>query len=161
MKTVATYTTRTAVLSVKIDPEIRSQFKQECRIRSLEQERIPGLFSLHLWSGPYPLEDRLKRGVHQCCVVEALLLAWIEGQRAEASVIKPVQVNMTLQHVVKRPRRKVRELPPYEVARSKTWPPSCEHADNFMQCTKEVACLDLKDWISLEKCWRCYLAKGG
>jgi len=31
--------------------------------------------------------------------------AWLEGQKATATVIKPVTVNLTMQHVVQRPRR--------------------------------------------------------
>jgi len=34
------------------------------------------------------------------------MLAWIEGQKATATVIKPVTINMTLQHVVEHHRRK-------------------------------------------------------
>ena len=132
LETVTTYSKRSFVFSVKMDPDLASKFKETCTLR----------------------------GVHQCCVAEALFLAWIEGQKATATVIKPVTINMTLNHVVKKPRRKVRELPPWEIARSKNWPPSCPHADQFMGSKKEVACLDIKDWISLEKCWRCHLAKG-
>ena len=33
------------------------------------------------------------------------MAAWIEGQKAEATLIRPVTVNLTMQHVVERPRR--------------------------------------------------------
>lgn len=75
---VVTYSKRSKAASFKADPQIWSDFKAECKLR----------------------------GAEICCVLEALMLAWIEGQRAEATVIKPVTVNMTLQHVVERPRRK-------------------------------------------------------
>jgi len=79
--------------------------------------------------------------------------AWIEGQKATATVIKPVVVNLTMQHVVERPRRKGR----YEDPKAMTWPPSCPYADDYIKSVKEVACLKIQDWISLERCWRCFL----
>lgn len=95
-----------------------------------------------------------------CCVMESLMLAWIEGQRAEATVVKPVTVNVTLNHVVKRPRRKTRIREPWVIARAQRWPPGCEHVDDFLRSQRQVGCRELKDFIPLEKCWRCYLAKG-
>lgn len=132
-KSVTTYSSRSFTASFKADPEIWSAFKSECQMR----------------------------GAHVCCVMEALMLAWIEGQRAEATVIKPVTVNVTLQHHVQRSRRKPRVKEPWLIARSQNWPPSCEHADEFLKTQKQVGCLELKQWIPLEKCWRCHLAKGG
>ena len=133
MKTVQTYSTRTFPASFKADPEIWSAFKSECKLR----------------------------GVHTCCVMESLMLAWIEGQRAEATVIKPVTVNVTLNHVVKKLRRVSKEPSPWEISRSARWPPSCEHVDDFVRSLKQVGCLELRDWVPLEKCWRCHLAKNG
>jgi len=72
------YSNRTAEGFFKVNPELWSQFKQECKIR----------------------------GVSICHVLEALIAAWIEGQKATATVIKPVVVNLTMQHIVERPRRK-------------------------------------------------------
>jgi len=31
--------------------------------------------------------------------------AWIQGQKAEATLVRPVTVNLTMQHIVERPRR--------------------------------------------------------
>jgi len=31
--------------------------------------------------------------------------AWIQGQKAEATLVRPVVVNLTMQHIVERPRR--------------------------------------------------------
>jgi len=61
----------------KVDPEIWSRFKGECAAR----------------------------GVTICQVLETLMLAWIEAQKVESTVVRPVTVNLTMQHVVERPRR--------------------------------------------------------
>jgi len=68
----------TDTVSIRIDPELWSRFKTECKLR----------------------------GAATCHVLAALMEAWIEGQRATATVIKPVVINMTMNHVVERPRRK-------------------------------------------------------
>lgn len=127
------YSNRVFVASFKADPELWSRFKQECRFR----------------------------GVSICHVLEALMEAWIQGQKAQATVVKPVVVNLTMQHVVQRPRRKKWVREPWKYAREQTWPPSCEHADDYLKGAKEVGCRELRDWIPLEKCWRCYLEKMG
>ena len=132
LQTVTTYSKRTFTAGFKADPEIWSAFKSECKLR----------------------------GVHVCCVMESLMLAWIEGQRAEATVVKPVTVNVTLNHVVKKPRRKVKVKEPWVIARAQRWPPSCVHADDFLGPQKQVGCLELKEFIPLEKCWRCHLQRG-
>jgi len=72
------YSNRDSWGSFKVNPELWSRFKTECKLR----------------------------GVSICHVLEALMEAWIEGQRATATVIKPVVVNLTMQHIVERPRRK-------------------------------------------------------
>ena len=77
---VTTRSARSFPASFKADPEIWSRFKTECKLK----------------------------GAHICCVLEALMLAWIEGQKATATVIKPVVVNLKLEHIVQRPRRKQR-----------------------------------------------------
>jgi len=71
------YSNRTFVASFKTDPELWSRFKEGCA----------------------------ERGVSICHVLEALMEAWLEGQKATATVIKPVVINLTMQHVVQRPRR--------------------------------------------------------
>lgn len=124
------YSHRSFAASFKADPELWSRFKEECRFR----------------------------GVSVCHVLEALMEAWIQGQRATATVIKPVVVNLTMEHVVQRPRRLADVTwVPYKP----TWPPSCSQADNFMKSTKDVGCLERRDWISLKDCWRCYQQKHG
>lgn len=114
--------------SFKGDLELWSRFKQTCKTR----------------------------GVSICHVLEALEEAWIQGQKAEATLVRPVVVNLTMQHVVERPRRKALGLDP----RIQTWPPSCMHADAFLKASKEVGCTEIKEWIPLPKCWRCWLAGG-
>jgi len=90
-------------------------------------------------------------------VLEALMEAWIEGQKVTATVIKPVTVNLTMQHVVRRPRRAQSWEDAMYYSQNRTWPPPCQKADEFIKSSKEVGCLDVKDWIPLNKCWRCYL----
>jgi len=87
--------------------------------------------------------------------------AWIEGQKATATVIKPVTINLTMQHIVERPRRKAQVKEPWLIARGQRWPPNCPHADQFIKSTREVGCTDLRDWIPLEKCWRCFITREG
>ena len=127
------YTPYNFVASFKADPERWSRFKWTCKAR----------------------------GVSICHVLDALLEAWIQGQKATATVVKPVVVNLTMQHVVKRPRRMASLDDILYEARRKNWPPPCPKADDFVRATKEVGCLDLKDHIKLEKCWRCFLTRGG
>jgi len=72
------YSNRDFTASFKADPELWSRFKGDCKAR----------------------------GVSICHVLEALMEAWIQGQKAEATLVRPVTVNLTMQHVVERPRRK-------------------------------------------------------
>jgi len=83
--------------------------------------------------------------------------AWIEGQKATATVIKPVTVNLTMQHVVKRPRRALDLKDVTWQAERAIWPPNCEHADHYVKSTREVGCKKILDFVDLAKCWRCYI----
>lgn len=121
------------VCSFKGDPEIWSRFKEGC----------------------------LERGVSVCHVLDALMEAWLQGQKAEATVIKPVVVNLHMQHVVKRPRRAQTFDDMLFQTRRKNWPPPCEKADEFIKSKKEVGCLDAKQWIPLQLCWRCFYTGQG
>jgi len=127
------YSTFTISASFKANPERWSEFKGECQLR----------------------------GVSVCHVLDALMEAWIQGQKAEATVIKPVVINLTMEHIVQRPRRVKTISEPWEIARDQRWPPGCAHADKFLQGPREVGCLDLQEWVPLEKCWRCYLSQRG
>jgi len=71
------YSKRRKECNFKGDPELWSRFKAECKAR----------------------------GVTICQVLETLMLAWIEAQRVESTVVRPVTVNLTMQHIVERPRR--------------------------------------------------------
>jgi len=85
------------------------------------------------------------------------MLAYLQGMARTKDEHATVVVNLTMQHVVQRPRRAQSfEDMMYEVRR-KPWPPPCEKADNFIKSTREVGCLELKEWISLEKCWKCFV----
>jgi len=110
--------------SFKGDVELWSRFKQTCK----------------------------ERGVSICHVLEALQQAWIEGQKAEATLVRPVTVNLTMQHVVQRPRRMTDAWRP----KTEVWPPSCEKADEFIKSTREVGCLDCHDFVPLKRCWECF-----
>lgn len=113
--------------SFKADPELWSNFKHTCKTR----------------------------GVSICHVLEALMEAWIVGQKAEATVVKPVVVNLTMEHVVERPRRMIDAWQP----KTLVWPPSCEYADEFIKNTKEVGCLRSKEFVALKECWHCFREK--
>lgn len=110
--------------SFKGDVELWSRFKEECKFR----------------------------GVSICHVLEALMQAWLEGQKAEATLVRPVTVNLTMEHVVQRPRRMIDAWQPVKP----NWPPSCEHADTFIKSTCEVGCLESKGFVPLKECWRCF-----
>jgi len=83
--------------------------------------------------------------------------AWLEGQKATATVIKPVTVNLTMQHVVQRPRRMQKFEDALALSRDRIWPPPCMHARKFFVGSKEVGCNRIKDVIGLRKCWHCFL----
>lgn len=125
------YSDRTFVGSFKVDPELWSTFKQECKIR----------------------------GVSQCYVLEGLIEAWIQGQRAQSTVLKPVTVNLTMQHVVQRPRRILTIDDVVRETKAAIWPPQCQDADEFWKGSKEVGCRRRRDVVSLDLCWRCFLEK--
>ncbi len=76
------YSKRYFTASFRADPELWSRFKTECKIRS----------------------------VSICHVLEALMEAWVQGQKATATVVKPVVVNLKMEHIVERPRRLGREF---------------------------------------------------
>lgn len=97
------------------------------------------------------------RGVAVCHVLEALMQAWIEGQKATATVIKPVTVNLTMQHVVKRSRRIKKYVDVMYECKNHKWPPPCEHADKHFAMYGSVGCRKVVDWVKLEECWRCFL----
>lgn len=63
--------------SFKGDLELWSQFKQKCK----------------------------ELGISICYALEGLMTAFIEGQKVRSTLINPVTVNLTMQHVVERPRR--------------------------------------------------------
>jgi len=113
----------------KVDPELWSRFKGVCA----------------------------ERGVSICHVLEALMEAWIQGQKAAATLVRPVIVNLTMEHVVQRPRRMQSFEDMVYECRRKIWPPSCEKADEFIKSTREVGCLEKTDFVPLDRCWRCFV----
>lgn len=121
------HSNRTQEAHFKADPELWSRFKEECKFR----------------------------GVSICHVLEALMEAWIEGQKATATVIKPVVVNLTMEHVVQRPRRMIDAWQPKNLI----FPPNCEHADKLFGKGGDVGCLERRGIVTLKDCWECYRRK--
>lgn len=124
IRTQLSYSKFTDTLTVRCDPERKSEFKTTCKLR----------------------------GVSECHVLDALIDAWIEGQKATATVIKPVVVNLTMEHIVQRPRRMIDAWEPKRLI----WPPQCEHADRLFGKGGDVGCMKIRDAVPLKKCWECY-----
>jgi len=77
--------------------------------------------------------------------------AWLEGQKATATVIKPVVVNLTMQHVVQRPRRMATYQGP-----DITEPVGCQGLEHREWGQGYVGwCHKIKRWISVGDCARC------
>ncbi len=123
------YSKRTFSAGFKADPELWSLFKGQCKMR----------------------------GVSVCHVLEALMEAWIQGQKATATVIKPVTVNLTMQHIVRRPRRTKAFYEIEEQTVNRKWPPPCPRADEFWSADREIGCTRKADVVKLKDCWACYL----
>ena len=101
----------------------------------------------------YLFKEQCKRlGLSTCFVLENLMRAWTTGEQREIPRARPITVNMRVDYRVKRPRRQLKETP----VEYMTWPPSCEHADQFIKSIREVGCTSQKDWIPLRRCWRCW-----
>lgn len=118
------YSERTYAATFKADPELWSRFKTTCKLR----------------------------GVSICHVLEALMEAWIQAQKVQATLIQPVHIDLHMEHIVQRPRRMIDSWAP----KRPLWPPSCEDADDFIRSTQEVGCLARKEFVRLEDCWRCF-----
>jgi len=117
------YSNRVFVASFKADPELWSRFKGGCA----------------------------ERGVSICHVLEALMEAWLEGEKAMATIVRPVTVNLTMQHVVQRPRR----LSTYQGPEILE-PVGCrglEHRDWGMG--RLGWCHKIRRWVSVGDCARC------
>jgi len=123
-RTQMCYSIFTDTLTIRIDPELKSEFKKWTKLR----------------------------GVSECHVADALFRAWIEGQKAEATVIKPVVVNLHMDHIVARPRRAVDLWEPKRLM----WPPNCEYAKKFFVEDRSVGCVRRRDVIDLRECYKCF-----
>jgi len=109
--------------SIRVDPELWSRFKQACA----------------------------ERGTWTCPVLEALMEAWIQAQKVQATLIQPVHISLTMQHIVQRPRRLAGYQGP-EILE----PVGCrrlEHRDYFPG--RLGWCGYIKRWIHVEECARC------
>jgi hypothetical protein len=123
------YSKRTFAASFKADPELWSDFKATCKMR----------------------------GVSVCHVLEGLMQAWMEGQKVTATLIKPVTINLKMEHIVKRPRRKIAYCEIEKQTYNRKWPPPCPSADELFPGSHEVGCLKKRDIIKLSDCWACFL----
>ena len=125
------YSKRVFAASFKVDPELWSRFKGECRFR----------------------------GVSICHVLEALMEAWIQGQKATATVIKPVVVNLKMEHVVERPRRLGRGFRSHDgedIAAYIRRFGACRRLRPTGQFPGKIGwCLWLKRWIYGHECATC------
>jgi len=64
------------------------------------------------------LEDVAEKDLSTCHVLEALIGAWLRGGAMVPGLAQPLQLNLTMQHVVARPRRRG---PEPEVSDSEWW----------------------------------------
>lgn len=121
------YSNRTKEAFFKVDPEIWSRFKTECKTR----------------------------GVSVCHVLETLIEAWMQGQKVMSTVVNPVVINLTMEHIVKRPRRMIDAWEPKNLF----YPPNCECADKLFGKGGDVGCLEKRNLVTLKECWQCYRNK--
>lgn len=121
------YSNRIFTASFAADPEIWSQFKTECKTR----------------------------GVSVCHVLETLMEAWIQGQKVMSTVVNPVVINLTMEHIVQRPRRMIDAWQPKNLI----YPPNCEYADKLFGKGGDVGCLERHGIVTLKECWQCYRNK--
>ena len=124
IRTHLSYSNFTTTYTVRADPERKSKFLETCKLR----------------------------GVSECHVADALFEAWIEGQKATATVIKPVVVNLYMEHIVQRPRRMIDAWEPKKML----WPPNCEFANKFFTGDKSIGCLQSRSVVSIKKCYECF-----
>lgn len=92
----------------------------------------------------------VKQGVSICAVMELLMQGWIEGQKVLSTTIQPVHMNITMQHIVKRPRRLQVLIP--EIMN----PIGCKGLRHENWLPSYVGwCRTVKKWIHLEDCACC------
>jgi len=115
------YSKRRSWASFKVDPELWSRFKTECAAR----------------------------GVSICHVLEALMEAWVQGQKTMSTVVNPVTINLTMQHVVERPRRKIEEP-------SVGFSVGCYRLEHRDWLPANIGwCRQARRWVRLEDCESC------
>lgn len=126
-------------------PESPSDFKG-----SFTRTKTSIRIDSYIW---FLFKEQCKRlGLGTCFVLENLIRAWTTGETREIPRGRPITVNMRVDYKVARPRRQLKEVPTEYM----TWPPSCEHADDYIKSTREVGCLKSQEWVKLRDCWRCY-----
>jgi len=77
--------------------------------------------------------------------------AWIQAQRVQATLIQPVHIDLTMQHVVQRPRRMATYMGP-----DITEPVGCQGLEHRDWGAGRVGwCHKIKRWVSVGDCARC------
>lgn len=88
------------------------------------------------------------QGVSICAVMEVLMQGWLEGQKVRATIIQPVNMSITMQHIVKRPRRMV------EITALSTV--GCERLTHANWLPAHIGwCKSSEKWVRLEDCNYC------
>ncbi len=88
------------------------------------------------------------QGVSICAVMEVLMQGWLEGQKVHATIIQPVNMSITMQHIVKRPRRMI------EIAALSTV--GCERLTHANWLPAHIGwCKKSEKWVRLEDCNYC------
>lgn len=125
------YSKREFVASFKADPELWSLFKETCKLR----------------------------GVSICHVLEALMEAWIQGQKVQATLVQPVTINLKMQHITERPRRKMSrvEMEGYDRQRIRDlYPASCWRLTTKGDFPGRIGfCSWVHRWITGVECETC------
>jgi len=96
-------------------------------------------------------------GLSTCFVLENLMRMWTFSGTDMVPGMAARELHLHVNYGVARPRR----YPRVEPEPPKLWPPSCNSADDFIKSTRQVGCLQRRDWIPLKRCWECYARQGG
>jgi hypothetical protein len=106
--------------SIRCDPKLWAQFKESCAIY----------------------------GLSTCAVLEVCMKGWIEGQKVMSTFIQPLVQNITMQHIVKRPRRMI-EIPALSTV-------GCEKLTHANWLPSHIGwCKTSEKWVRLEDCNSC------
>jgi hypothetical protein len=106
--------------SIRVNPELWSAFKESCALQ----------------------------GVSTCAVLEVCIKGWIEGQKVMSTFIQPLVQNITMQHIVKRPRLMI-EIPALSTV-------GCRRLTHANWLPGHIGwCKKAEKWMRLEDCNFC------